>query len=133
MKYIGILITSIGIFVVLVMNLYYNSVTLDIKNIKDYVVETNIILEDISKKEGYVLDKKDEYISRLIKLKKGMENTKTTFLINDYKLYKIKSIDSLIKTISEYKNKDKHLEDVNKYNALCDKELERLTIRDLIG
>lgn len=96
-------------------------------------METNIILEDISKKEGYVLDKKDEYISRLIKLKKGMENTKTTFLINDYKLYKIKSIDSLIKTISEYKNKDKHLEDVNKYNALCDKELERLTIRDLIG
>lgn len=133
MKYIGILITSIGVFVVLVMNLYYNSVTLDIQNIKDYVVETNIILEDISKKEGYVLDKKDEYISRLIKLKKGMENTKTTFLINDYKLYKIKSIDSLIKTISEYKNKDKHLEDVNKYNALCDKELERLTIRDLIG
>ena len=133
MKYIGILITSIGVFVVLVMNLYYNSVTLDIQNIKDYVVETNIILEDISKKEGYVMDKKDEYISRLITLKKGMENTKTTFLINDYKLYKIKSIDSLIKTISEYKNKDKHLEDVNKYNALCDKELERLTIRDLIG
>ncbi len=133
MKYIGILITSIGVFVVLVMNLYYNSVTLDIQNIKDYVVETNIILEDISKKEGYVMDKKDEYISRLITLKKGMENTKTTFLINDYKLYKIKSIDSLIKTISEYKNKDKHLEDVNKYNALCDKELERLTSRNLIG
>ena len=133
MKYIGILITSIGVFVVLVMNLYYNSVTLDIQNIKDYVVETNIILEDISKKEGYVMDKKDEYISRLITLKKGMENTKTTFLINDYKLYKIKSIDSLIKTISEYKNKDKHLEDVNKYNALCDKGLERLTSRNLIG
>ncbi len=133
MKYIGILITSIGVFVVLVMNLYYNSVTLDIQNIKDYVVETNIILEDISKKEGYVMDKKDEYISRLITLKKGMENTKTTFLINDYKLYKIKSIDSLIKTISEYKNKDRHLEDVNKYNALCDKELERLTSRNLIG
>lgn len=133
MKYIGILITSIGVFVVLVMNLYYNSVTLDIQNIKDYVVETNIILEDISKKEGYVMDKKDEYISRLITLKKGMENTKTTFLINDYKLYKIKSINSLIKSISEYKNKDRHLEDVNKYNALCDKELERLTSRNLIG
>lgn len=133
MKYIGILITSIGVFVVLVMNLYYNSVTLDIQNIKDYVVETNIILEDISKKEGYVMDKKDEYISRLITLKKGMENTKTTFLINDYKLYKIKSIDSLIKSISEYKNKDRHLEDVNKYNSLCDKELERLTSRNLIG
>lgn len=133
MKYIGILITSIGVFVVLVMNLYYNSVTLDIQNIKDYVVETNIILEDITKKEEYVIDKKDEYISRLITLKKGMENTKTTFLINDYKLYKIKSIDSLIKTISEYKNKDRHLEDVNKYNALCDKELERLNSRNLIG
>ena len=98
MKHIGILITSIGVFVVLIMNLYYNSVTLDIQNIKDYVVETNIILEDISKKEEYVIDKKDEYISRLMTLKRGMENTKTTFLINDYKLYKIKSIDSLIKS-----------------------------------
>lgn len=133
MKHIGILIASIGVFVVLVMNLYYNSVTLDIQNIKDYVVETNIILEDISKKEEYVMDKKDEYISRLTTLKKGMENTKTTFLINDYKLYKIKSIESLIKSISEDKNKDRHLEDVNKYNALCDKELEKLTSRNLIG
>lgn len=132
MKHIGILITSIGVFVVIVMNLYYNSVTLDIQNIKDYVVETNIILEDISKKEKYVIEKKDEYISRLMTLKKGMKNTKTTFLINDYKLYKIKSIDSLIKSISEDNNKYRYLEDANKYNDLCNKELEKLTSRNLI-
>lgn len=133
MKHIGILITSLGVFTILVMNLYYNSITLDIQNIKDYVTESNIILEDISNKEDYVMDKKDEYISRLIVLKKGMENTKTTFLTNNYKSYKIKSIESLIKSISEEKNKFKYLEDVDKYNSLCNKELEKLTNINLIG
>ena len=133
MKHIGILITSLGVFTILVMNLYYNSITLDIQNIKGYVTESNIILEDISNKEDYVMDKKDEYISRLIVLKKGMENTKTTFLTNNYKSYKIKSIESLIKSISEEKNKFKYLEDVDKYNSLCNKELEKLTNINLIG
>lgn len=133
MKHIGILITSLGVFTILVMNLYYNSITLDIQNIKDYVTESNIILEDISNKEDYVMDKKDEYISRLIVLKRGMENTKTTFLTNNYKSYKIKSIESLIKSISEEKNKFKYLEDVDKYNSLCNKELEKLTNINLIG
>ncbi len=133
MKNIGILLVSIGVFLIVVMNLYSNSVTLDMQKIRDYVVETNVILEDISNKEEYVIDKKDEYISRLIALKKGMENSKTTFLINDYKEYKIKSINSLIKSISEDKDKEKHLDDVNKYNILCDKELEKLTSKSFIG
>lgn len=133
MKNIGILLVSIGVFLIVVMNLYSNSVTLDMQKIRDYVVETNVILEDISNKEEYVIDKKDEYISRLIALKKGMENSKTTFLINNYKEYKIKSINSLIKSISEDKDKEKHLDDVNKYNILCDKELEKLTSKSFIG
>lgn len=133
MKNIGILLVSIGVFLIVVMNLYSNSVTLDMQKIRDYVVETNVILEDISNKEEYVIDKKDEYISRLIALKKGMENSKTTFLINDYKEYKIKSINSLIRSISEDKDKEKHLDDVNKYNILCDKELEKLTSKSFIG
>ena len=132
MKYIGILITSIGVFVVLVLNLYYNSVTLDIQNIKDYVVETNIILEDIIEKEEVVNEKKDEYISRLITLKKGMENTKTTFLINDYKLYKIKSIDSLIYMISYPNDKERYLTELEKYNKLSEEELNKLINKDFM-
>ncbi|MGX4600980.1 hypothetical protein [Faecalimicrobium sp. JNUCC 81] len=126
MKYIGLVVSSIGVFLIILINLYYNSVTLDMQKIKDYVFETNIILEDILEKEEHVKEKKDEYISRLVSIKKGITNSKTTFLINDYKEYKIKSIDSLIQSISENKNKEKHLEDADKYNSLCDEELDKL-------
>lgn len=126
MKYIGLVVSSIGVFLIILTNLYYNSVTLDMQKIKDYVFETNIILEDILEKEEHVNEKKDEYISRLVSIKNGMINSKTTFLISDYKEYKIKSIDSLIQSISENKNKDKHLDDVYKYNSLCDEELDKL-------
>ena len=72
MRYIGLLISSLAVLLVVTTNLYYNSVTLDIKTIKDYIVETNIILEDVIQKEDYVEEKKDEYISRLMTLKNGM-------------------------------------------------------------
>lgn len=126
MKYIGLVVSAIGVFLIILVNLYYNSVTLDMQKIKDYVFETNIILEDILEKEEHVKEKKDEYISRLASIKKGMINSKTTFLISEYKEYKIKSIDSLIQSISENKDKEKHLEDVDKYNSLCDEELDKL-------
>ena len=134
MKYIGILISSIGVFLVVVVNLYYNSITLDIQMIKDYIVETNIILEDVVKKEEYVDDKKDEYISRLITLRNGIQNSKTTFLVKDYKEYKIKSIECLIESISEdkTKNRNQYLEEVMKYNDLCDEELEKLVNKNLL-
>lgn len=129
MKYVGLLISSIGVFLVVVVNLYYNSITLDIQMLKDYIVETNIILEDVIQKESHVDDKKDEYISRLITVKKGIKNSKTTFLVNDYKEYKIKSIDYLIENISETKakTKDEYLNEVIKYNNLCEEELEKIT------
>lgn len=132
MKYIGLLISSICVFLVVVANLYYNSITLDIQMIKDYIVETNIILEDVVEKEDYVDDKKDEYISRLMTVKTGIKNSKTTFLVKDYKEYKIKSIDYLIESISERKSetKNEHLQEVIKYNNLCDEELEKLLNKD---
>ncbi|HSQ88142.1 hypothetical protein [Romboutsia sp.] len=128
MKYVGLLVSSIGVFLVILANFYYNSVTLDMQKIRDYVVESNIILEDVVKKEEHVIEKKDEYISRLITLKKGINNSKTTFLISDYKEYKIKSIDSLMQSISECENNKIHLEEVNKYNELCDEEVDKLII-----
>lgn len=130
MKYIGLLVSSIGVFLVILANFYYNSVTLDMQKIKNYVVESNIIIEDVIKKEEYVIENKDEYISRLITLKKGINNSNTTFLMSDYKEYKIKSINSLIENISEYKRNEISLEEVNKYNILCDEEIDKLIVNN---
>lgn len=130
MKYIGLLISSIVVFLVILTNFYYNSVTLDIQKIKDYIVESNIILEDIIKNEEIVMEKKDEYISRLINLKNGITNSNTSFLIKEYKEYRIKSIEGLIKSIS--KSDLKYLEDVDRYNTLSEKVLEKILNKGLI-
>lgn len=130
MKYIGLLISSISVFLVILTNFYYNSITLDIKKIEDYIVESNIILEDVVKKEDEVIEKKDEYISRLISLKKGIKSSNTSFLVKQYKEYKVKSIEGLIKSISE--SDLKYLEDVQKYNVLCEQELEKIINKGFI-
>ena len=130
MKYVGLLISSVVVFLVILTNFYYNSITLDMQKIKDYIVESNIILEDIVKKEEQVMEKKDEYITRLINLKKGIKNSKTSFLVKDYKEYKIKSIEGLIKSISE--SDLKYLEEVEKYNNLSEKELDKILNKSLI-
>ena len=130
MKYVGLLVSSVVVFLVILTNFYYNSITLDMQKIKDYILESNIILEDIVKKEEQVMEKKDEYITRLIKLKKGIKNSKTSFLVKDYKEYKIKSIEGLIKSISE--SDLKYLEEVEKYNNLSEKELDKILNKSLI-
>ena len=130
MKYVGLLISSIVVFLVILTNLYYNSITLDMQKIKDYIVESNIILEDVVKKKEQVMDKKDEYVTRLINLKKGIENSKTSFLVKNYKEYKIKSIEGLINSIS--KSDLKYLEEVEKYNNLSDEELDNILNKNLI-
>ena len=76
------------------------------------------------------MEKKDEYITRLINLKKGIKNSKTSFLVKDYKEYKIKSIEGLIKSISE--SDLKSLEEVEKYNNLSEKELDKILNKSLI-
>ena len=50
MKYVGLLVSSVVVFLVILTNFYYNSITLDMQKIKDYIVESNIILEDIVKR-----------------------------------------------------------------------------------
>jgi len=130
MKYVGLLISSVVVFLVILTNFYYNSISLDMQKIKDYIIESNIILEDVIKKEEHVMDKKEEYISRLINLKKGIKNSKTSFLVRDYKEYKVKSIEGLIKSISE--SNLKYLEEVEKYNNLSEKELDKILNKTLI-
>lgn len=126
MRNIVLCIASLGVFFVVVVNLYYNSITLDVQIIKDYILESNIILEDLVEKENNVYEKKGEYISRLITIKSGIENSKTTFLMNDYKKYKIKSIEYLIESISKDKYKEQYLDKANEYNKLCENELSKL-------
>ena len=130
MKYVGLLISSVIVFLVILTNFYYNSITLDIQKIKDYIVESNIILEDVLKKEEYVIENKDKYIKRLVNLKKGIKSSTTSFLVKNYKEYKIKSIEALINSIS--KSNLKYLEDVEKYNKLSEKELEKILNKSLI-
>lgn len=132
MKYVGLLVSSICVFLVILVNLYYNSITLDMQKIKDYVAELNIILEDVVEEQDKVNEKKDEYISRLLTLKRGIQNSKTSFLVSGYKEYKIKSIESLIYSISEKNNKQEHLDNVNKYNNLSNKALDKLVNKSFL-
>lgn len=132
MKYIGLVLSSVCIFIIVLANLYYNSITLDMQRMKNYIVESNRILSDITEKEEVVNGKKDEYISRLVSLKKGIKNSKTSFLVKDYKDYKVKSIDNLIYMISYPNDKERYLTEVKKYNKLSEEELNKLINKDFM-
>ncbi|MDO7206553.1 hypothetical protein Q5M85_23115 [Paraclostridium bifermentans] len=69
MKYIGLLASSVCVVVVLLINSYYSIINLDIQKISSYVVESNMILEDIITKEENVSKDNKEYIDRLQNLK----------------------------------------------------------------
>lgn len=132
MKYIGLVLSSVCIFIIVLANLYYNSITLDMQRMKNYIVESNRILSDIIEKEEVVSEKKDEYISRLVSLKKGIKNSKTSFLVKDYKDYKVKSIDNLIYMISYPNDKERYLTELEKYNKLSEEELNKLINKDFM-
>ena len=56
MKYIGLVLSSVCIFIIVLANLYYNSITLDMQRMKNYIVESNRILSDIIEKEDFMTD-----------------------------------------------------------------------------
>ena len=107
MKNIGLLLSSIAGFFIILGCLFYNSLLIDMDRIKDYVAESNVILQDVMENEDKVNEKKGEYISRLMKIKKGMENSHTSFLFDKYKLIKTSSIELLIDVINEDNEDDK--------------------------
>lgn len=129
MKYLGFMISSISVFFIILINLYYNIITLDIKMFENYVLESNIILDDLVKDSENVLKNKDEYLNRLTKIKNGFKNSKTSLLTNDYKKYRVLSLENLENTIS--KNDYKYLSNVNKYNKLSEKELNDLLSKNI--
>ena len=132
MKYIGLLLSSFSVFIIVLANLYYNSITLDMQRMKNYIVECNRILSDIIEKEEIVNEKKEEYISRLLSLKKGISNSKTSFLLKEYKDYKVKSVDNLIYIISYPNDKERYLTEVEKYNKLSEEELNKLINKEFM-
>lgn len=132
MKYIGLVVSSIAVFIIVLSNLYYNSITLDMQKMKDYIGESNVILSDVIEKEDSVIKNKDEYITRIITIKKGLKNSKTSFLVKRYKEYKLKSLDNLIYSISQSQDKISYLNEVEKYDKLGEEELNRLINKNII-
>lgn len=134
MKNIGLLLCSVTGFFIILGCLFYNSLLIDMDKIKDYVTESNYIFEQVVKNEDKVDDNKGEYISRLITIKKGMENTNTSFLFEKYKEIKISSIELLIDLINENNEKDKkdYLKLVLKSNDKSQRELDSLMNKGFI-
>lgn len=134
MKNIGLLLSSIAGFFIILGCLFYNSLLIDMNKIKDYVTESNSILQDVMENDDKVNDKKGDYISRLIKIKKGMENSKTSFLFDKYKVMKTSSIELLIDVINEDNEDDKkeYLKLVFKANNESQEELDTLMNKNFI-
>ncbi|MEW9080228.1 hypothetical protein [Terrisporobacter glycolicus] len=134
MKNIGLLLSSITAFFIILGCLFYNSLLIDMNKIKDYVTESNVILQEVMENQGKVDNKKGEYISRLMKIKKGMENSHTSFLFDKYKVIKTSAIELLIDVISEYNEEDKEecLKLVFKANNESQDELNTLMNKNFI-
>ncbi|MBU5307582.1 hypothetical protein KQI18_07265 [Clostridioides mangenotii] len=128
-KNILILGSSICVFIIMMINLYYNTINLDMHVMSEQMVETNNILEDLITKKEEVLDKKDSYISRLLDIKDDFENQRVSFFMSNYKNYKLKSIESLINAISS--ENSEYIDEVYKYNRLGDKEIDKLIKNNL--
>lgn len=134
MKNIGLLLCSITGFFIILGCIFYNSLLIDMDKIKDYLTESNYIFEQVVKNEDKVDDNKGEYISRLITIKKGMENTNTSFLFEKYKKIKISSIELLIDLINENNEKDKknYLKLILKSNDRSQRELDSMMNKGFI-
>ncbi len=128
-KNILILGSSICVFIIMMINLYYNTINLDMHVMSEQMVETTNILEDLITKKEEVLDKKDSYISRLLDIKDDFENQRVSFFMSNYKNYKLKSIESLINAISS--ENSEYIDEVYKYNRLSDEEIDKLIKNNL--
>ena len=71
MKNIGLLLSSIAAFFIILGCLFYNLLLIDMDRIKDYVTESNSILQDVMENGDKVDKEKGDYISRLIKIKRN--------------------------------------------------------------
>ena len=134
MKNIWLLLSSVLGFFIILGCFFYNSLLIDMDKLKDYVSESNLILQEVVEKEDKVNEKKGEYISRLLSIKNGMENTSTSILFKQYKNTKITSIELLIEAINEDKteNKEEYIQLVFSSNEESQEELDTLMNKNFI-
>ncbi|MEG1409615.1 MAG: hypothetical protein RSD36_07210 [Terrisporobacter sp.] len=131
---VGLLLSSILAFLIILGCLFYNSLLIDMNKLKDYITESNIILEQVDKNEEKINKNKGEYISRLLSIKRGMESAHTSILFEKYKLLKIDSIELLIDTINEENDDDKseYLRLVFNCNNESQEELDTLMNKNFL-
>lgn len=133
-KSIGLLVSSLLAFFIILGCLFYNYLLIEMNKIKDYVGESNLIFEQVVNNEEKIDEKKGEYILRLNNIKKGLENTNTSFLLDKYKLLKVDSIELLIEAINEREKDDKeeYLNLVFKCNDESEEELDNLMNKNFL-
>ena len=114
MKHILILTSSLVVLFIMLINLYYSVIKLDIVKIEDYINESNEILVEVQRNK-FINDKqKDEYINKLNDIEKDIIDSRTSYIIGDYKKYKLSMINSLKKSIISSYKRDIN---INKNNA----------------
>lgn len=129
MKYITIFLSIISVLGITLLNLYYNSLCLDIKMIEKHIKETNFIALEIVKDETNLVENKDNYLKRLSNIKQGLENAKTSILTKEYIDLKIKSIKNLQICIEE--NNKQYFNMFDEYNRLSEENLQNLLQRNI--
>ena len=127
MKNIGLFLCSVTGFFIILGCLFYNSLLIDMDKMKDYVTESNLILEEYIKNEDKVDSDKGEYISRLLTIKKGMEikiNEKKEIiervrnLIPKNKIL-IQNKNYALYTMDAYQNEFKRIDEIVKVISGC--------------
>lgn len=125
MKNIGLLISSLTVFFVILINLYYNFIALDVKTIEDDIKQCNNIFETILN-DKFIDENKNKYTQELFQIKENINNDKTSFFIKDYKDYKIDIIDSMINYIENEDKRDKYLDEINHLEKTAQQELNKI-------
>lgn len=125
MKNIGLLISSLTVFFVILINLYYNFIALDVKTIEDDIKQCNNVFETILN-DKFIDENKNKYTQELFQIKENINNDKTSFFIKDYKDYKIDIIDSMINYIENEDKRDKYLDEINHLEKTAQQELNKI-------
>ena len=126
MKHILILTSSLVVLFIMLINLYYSVIKLDIVKIEDYINESNEILVEVQRNK-FINDKqKDEYINKLNDIEKDIIDSRTSYIIGDYKKYKLSMINSLKESIISLDKRDININKTNAYNEKAKEELYKI-------
>jgi hypothetical protein len=127
---IALLLVSVSFFCLVLNNLYFNTLNLDMQRLDVYNKEINFILRDLDNKNELIEKNKEEYIQRLNNIKSGLNNTKTSIFLKKYKNYKKSTVVNIKKIVEEKSdekdNKKKAYKEIHSLNQLSDLEIMNL-------